>query len=163
VTAAPEWPRADSAMRHALHFAAPIVETVAGVALLWTAIDAVIQGRRWLRSQRAVDLQHALEERSRDLASGGAASPPAEPKSAGGLSVVGGTRCVSWRKSLCNRGDECYDKSMNTNTVTEIRFTAKRALVWNNENHRWVGIARDKAVAMIALGEAVELKKGQWI
>jgi hypothetical protein len=52
---------------------------------------------------------------------------------------------------------------MNTNQVTEVRFTAKRALVWNNGNHRWQTIARDEAAAMIALGTAVELKAGQWI
>lgn len=51
---------------------------------------------------------------------------------------------------------------MTTNTL-EVRFTAKRALYWNTGNRRWQGIARDKAVAMIALGQAVELKDGQWI
>lgn len=48
-------------------------------------------------------------------------------------------------------------------TKTEIRFTAKRALVWNNGNHRWQSIARDAAELMIATGQAVELKKGEWI
>lgn len=48
-------------------------------------------------------------------------------------------------------------------TTTEIRFTAKRALVWNNGNHRWQTIARDTAEALIASGQAVELKAGQWI
>ena len=52
---------------------------------------------------------------------------------------------------------------MNTNQVLEVRFTAKRALVWNNGNHRWQTIARDEALALIALGQAVELKAGQWI
>ena len=52
---------------------------------------------------------------------------------------------------------------MNSNEVTEIRFTAKRALYWNAGNGRWQGMARDKAQALIALGQAVELKKGQWI
>lgn len=52
---------------------------------------------------------------------------------------------------------------MNTNTVTEVRFTAKRALYWNTGNRRWQGIARDEAQALIALGQAVELKDGEWI
>lgn len=52
---------------------------------------------------------------------------------------------------------------MNTNQVTEVRFTAKRALRWDNAGHRWIAIARDTAREMIALGTAVELKAGQWI
>lgn len=57
----------------------------------------------------------------------------------------------------------CNDSRMNTNQVLEVRFTAKRALIWNNGNHRWQTINRDEATAMIALGTAVELKAGQWI
>lgn len=52
---------------------------------------------------------------------------------------------------------------MNTNQPLEVRFTAKRALYWNGGNKRWAGIARDKAQALIALGQAVELKDGEWI
>lgn len=48
-------------------------------------------------------------------------------------------------------------------TKTEIRYTAKRALVWNNGNHRWQPIARAEADALIALGQAVELKAGEWV
>ncbi len=51
---------------------------------------------------------------------------------------------------------------MTTNTI-EIRFTAKRALYWNTGNRRWQGIARDEAQALIATGQAVELKYGEWI
>jgi hypothetical protein len=48
---------------------------------------------------------------------------------------------------------------MNTATaqVTEIRFTAKRAVRWNNGNRRWVAISRDEAIALIQLGLAVDL------
>jgi hypothetical protein len=52
---------------------------------------------------------------------------------------------------------------MNTNQVLEVRFTAKRALYWNGANRRWQTIGRDKATALIALGQAIELKEGQWI
>jgi hypothetical protein len=48
-------------------------------------------------------------------------------------------------------------------TKTEIRFTAKRALYWNTGNRRWQTIARDTAEAMLASGQAVELKAGEWI
>ena len=47
--------------------------------------------------------------------------------------------------------------------LTEVRFTAKRAQVWNNGNRRWTAISRDKAVALIAFGQAVELKDGEWV
>lgn len=52
---------------------------------------------------------------------------------------------------------------MNTNQITEVRFTAKRACYWNTGNRRWQAIARDTASAMIALGAAVELKDGEWV
>jgi hypothetical protein len=52
---------------------------------------------------------------------------------------------------------------MNTNQVLEVRFTAKRALYWNTGNRRWQGIGRDKATVLIATGQAVELKAGEWI
>lgn len=52
---------------------------------------------------------------------------------------------------------------MNTNRVLEVRFTAQRALYWNTGNRRWQGIGRDKAAALIALGQAVELKDGEWV
>jgi len=52
---------------------------------------------------------------------------------------------------------------MNSNQKLEVRFTAKRALYWNTGNGRWVTINRDKAAAMVATGEAVELKAGEWI
>lgn len=52
---------------------------------------------------------------------------------------------------------------MKTTTAPiEVRFTAKRALYWNGGNRRWIGIGRDKARALIALGQAVELKEGEW-
>lgn len=51
----------------------------------------------------------------------------------------------------------------NTTATEEIRFTAKRALIWNGPNHRWINIGREKAAAMIASGQAVELKEGEWI
>ena len=47
--------------------------------------------------------------------------------------------------------------------MTEIRFTAKRACYWNGRVGRWITISREKAVAMIATGQAIELKKGEWI
>lgn len=50
---------------------------------------------------------------------------------------------------------------MNTNTVTEVRFTAKRALYWNKGNLRWQAIGRDKAAALIARGQAVEVE--EWV
>ena len=52
---------------------------------------------------------------------------------------------------------------MNSNEATEIRFTAKRAAYWNTGNQRWQAIGRDKAEALIATGQAVELKQGEWI
>jgi hypothetical protein len=52
---------------------------------------------------------------------------------------------------------------MNSNQVLEVRFTAKRAAFWNTGNQRWTTISRDKAQALIALGQAVELKAGEWI
>lgn len=51
---------------------------------------------------------------------------------------------------------------MNTAKVFEVRFTAKRALYWNGDCHRWIAIGRDKARGLIALGQAVELKDGEW-
>lgn len=48
-------------------------------------------------------------------------------------------------------------------TKTEIHFTAKRALYWNAGNRRWQTIGREKAEALIATGQAVELKAGEWI
>ena len=51
---------------------------------------------------------------------------------------------------------------MNTNTATEVRFTAKRAARWCNTSHRWITISQEAARELIALG-AVELKKGEWI
>lgn len=47
--------------------------------------------------------------------------------------------------------------------LIEIRFTAKRALYWNNGTGRWISIARDKAQLLIDTGQAVELKAGEWI
>lgn len=52
---------------------------------------------------------------------------------------------------------------MNTNEITEIRFTAKRACYWNGRCGRWITISRDKATALIATGQAVELTEGMWI
>lgn len=52
---------------------------------------------------------------------------------------------------------------MNTDTRTEIRFTAKSALVWNNGNHRWTKINHDTARELISTDQAVELKAGEWI
>lgn len=53
---------------------------------------------------------------------------------------------------------------MNTAApVLEVRFTAKRAVRWCNDNQRWVAIGRDEARDLIALGQAVELKKGEWV
>lgn len=64
---------------------------------------------------------------------------------------------------LTNVLTPCEDLHMSSNQPLEVRFTAKRALYWNGANRRWQGIARDKATAMIALGEAVELKAGEWV
>jgi len=50
---------------------------------------------------------------------------------------------------------------MNSNQIAEVRFTAKRACIWSGQ--RWTTISRDKATEMIALGQAVELKDGEWI
>ena len=44
----------------------------------------------------------------------------------------------------------------------EVRFTAKRACIWNGINRRWYTISQDKARLMIATGEAIELKEGEW-
>ncbi|HKY58327.1 MAG TPA: hypothetical protein VJL80_09840 [Aeromicrobium sp.] len=52
---------------------------------------------------------------------------------------------------------------MHSNQPLEVRFTAKRALYWNGGNRRWQSIGRDKARALIALGQAIELTDGQWI
>lgn len=46
---------------------------------------------------------------------------------------------------------------MNSNQPLEVRFTAKRASYWNAGNARWQGIARDKAAALVALGQAVDI------
>lgn len=46
---------------------------------------------------------------------------------------------------------------MNCNQPLEVRFTAKRASVWNNGNMRWVAIGRDKARELISLGQAVDI------
>lgn len=46
---------------------------------------------------------------------------------------------------------------MTTNEILEVRFTAKRASAWNNGNHRWVAIGRDKALELVALGQAVDI------
>lgn len=47
---------------------------------------------------------------------------------------------------------------MNTTTAPiEIKFTAKRACYWNNGNMRWQAIGRDKATALVALGQAVDI------
>lgn len=59
------------------------------------------------------------------------------------------------------RSDERYVIHMTTTQILEVRFTAKRALYWTGI--RWNGIARDKARDLIALGQAVELKEGEWI
>lgn len=50
---------------------------------------------------------------------------------------------------------------MNSNQILEVRFTAKRACVWAHTG--WKTISADKARDLIALGQAVELKKGEWI
>lgn len=46
---------------------------------------------------------------------------------------------------------------MNSNEITEVRFTAKRASYWNTGNMRWQTMGRDKAQALVALGLAVDL------
>jgi hypothetical protein len=46
---------------------------------------------------------------------------------------------------------------MNSNQVTEVRFTAKRASYWNTGNMRWQAIGRDKARELVALGQAVDI------
>lgn len=56
----------------------------------------------------------------------------------------------------------CHMTSTTT-AIAEVRFTAKRALIWNNGNHRWQNIGREKAQALVAAGLAVELKEGEWI
>lgn len=56
----------------------------------------------------------------------------------------------------------CNDSYMSTQTL-EVRFTAKRACYWDNASHRWITFGRDKAQELIALGQAIELKAGQWI
>jgi hypothetical protein len=52
---------------------------------------------------------------------------------------------------------------METNEILEVRFTAKRACYWNGRVGRWITISRETAQAAITIGQAVELKKGQWI
>lgn len=54
-----------------------------------------------------------------------------------------------------------YGYYMNSNHIAEVRFTAKRACIWKNQ--RWITISRDTAAAMIALGQAIELKEGEWV
>lgn len=51
----------------------------------------------------------------------------------------------------------CHDLHMTTNEIMEVRFTAKRASVWNNGNHRWVAIGRDKALELVVLGQAIDI------
>lgn len=51
----------------------------------------------------------------------------------------------------------CNDSYMTTQTITEVKFTATRAQYWNNGNHRWQNIGRDKAIALVATGQAVDL------
>jgi hypothetical protein len=46
---------------------------------------------------------------------------------------------------------------MNTNQQLEVRFTAKRASYWNTGNQRWQSMGRDKALALVALGQAVDI------
>ena len=52
---------------------------------------------------------------------------------------------------------------MNTTHPLEVRFTAKRALYWNTGSNRWIGMSADKARDLIALGQAIELKAGEWV
>jgi hypothetical protein len=47
--------------------------------------------------------------------------------------------------------------------MTEIRFTAKRAARWDNHSGRWITISQDTAREMLATGQAIELKDGEWI
>lgn len=51
----------------------------------------------------------------------------------------------------------CHDSYMNSNQPLEVRFTAKRASYWNTGNRRWQAIGRDKAAALVALGQAVDI------
>lgn len=46
---------------------------------------------------------------------------------------------------------------MSNHGILEVRFTAKRASYWNSGNRRWQAIGRDKAQALIALGQAVDI------
>lgn len=46
---------------------------------------------------------------------------------------------------------------MNSNQKLEVRFTAKRASYWNTGNMRWQAMGRDKAQALVALGQAVDI------
>jgi hypothetical protein len=55
-----------------------------------------------------------------------------------------------------------YVIHMTTTQILEVRFTAKRACYWNGGIGRWITISRDRATALIALGQAVELKEGEW-
>lgn len=50
---------------------------------------------------------------------------------------------------------------MNSSRVEEVRFTAKRACIWRNQ--RWITISRATAEAMLATGQAIELKEGEWL
>lgn len=52
---------------------------------------------------------------------------------------------------------------MSTTQTLEVRFTAKRACRWDNASHRWITISRETAEALLATGQAVELKAGEWI
>lgn len=52
---------------------------------------------------------------------------------------------------------------MNSNEATEVRFTAKRAVYWNTGNQRWQAINRDKATALVALGQATDLTNAEWV
>lgn len=46
---------------------------------------------------------------------------------------------------------------MNTDKVTEVRFTAKRASYWNNGNRRWQAISRETAKMLVATGQAQDI------
>lgn len=50
---------------------------------------------------------------------------------------------------------------MNNEQIHEVRFTAKRACIWDRGINRWKTISRENAHELIALGQAVEVKK--WI
>lgn len=51
---------------------------------------------------------------------------------------------------------------MKDSDIHEVRFTAKRACFWDPTMMRWRTFGKERAQMLIATGQAVELKEGEW-